>query len=405
MSLLFNHAVENLKPSESIKYIEKAKLMKMQGIDVIGLGGGDPDFPTPKKICDAAYEGMTTKENTHYTLGRGIPALRNRIARKLNEENTIKCTEENILVTPGGKMAIYNSIRAMLNEGDEVLCLDPSWVSYAPIVSSSGGKPVSVELSYDNNYKFNADLLEAVTTEKTKMVIINYPCNPTGRILHEEEALELVKYLKAHENVVILSDEVYEKIIYDGNKHISIGSYGEIADRVITINGFSKCAAMTGWRLGYVCAPKEILKRIASLWEHIMTCTSGFIQDGGLAALDCTKEMGEMQKCYELRRNAFIYALNKIPGISCKYPEGAFYAWVKFNIDGMNSYEICDFLIEEARVVGVPGDAYGLGGDKCLRFSFANSMEDLMEAAKRIEIAMKKLNITDNHLKTGKRSK
>lgn len=396
MSLSFNNAIENLKPSESIKYIEKAKIMKMQGIDVIGLGGGDPDFPTPKKICDAAYAGMTIKRNTHYTLGRGIPALRDRIAEKLNTENNIICTEENIIVTPGGKIAIYNSIRAMLNEGDEVLCPEPCWVSYAPIVYSSGGIPVSVELSYDNNYKLSADLLEAVTTERTKMVIINYPCNPTGKILHEDEALELVKYLKAHKDIVILSDEVYEKIVYDGNKHISIGSYSEIADRVITINGFSKCAAMTGWRLGYVAAPKEILKRINSLWEHLMTCTSGFLQDGGLVALDCTEEIEEMRKCYELRRNAFVDELNTIPNVSCKYPEGAFYAWAKFNIDGMNSYDICNFLIDEARVVGVPGDAYGLGGDKCLRFSFANSMEDLMEAAKRIKAAMEKLTVTVN---------
>lgn len=391
MSLVFNQAIENLKPSESIKYIEKAKIMKMQGIDVIGLGGGDPDFPTPKKICDAAYYGMTVSENTHYTLGKGIPALRKRIAQKLNEENKILCTEDDILVTPGGKLAIYNAVRAMLNEGDEVLCPEPNWVSYAPIIYSSGGTPVSIALSYDNDYRLSADLLEATTTDKTKMVIINYPCNPTGRILHEDEALELLDYMKAHPDVVLLTDEVYEKIIYDGNKHISMASYPEIASRVITINGFSKCAAMTGWRLGYLCASKEIMARINSLWQHMMTCTSGFIQDGGVAALDCQAEMEEMRKSYEQRRDAFIGALNKIPHVTCKYPEGAFYAWAKFNIDGMNSYEICNYLLEEAQVVGVPGDAYGLGGDQCLRFSFANSMEDLMEAAKRIDMAIKKL--------------
>lgn len=391
MSLTFNKAVENLKPSESIKYIEKAKIMKMEGIDVIGLGGGDPDFPTPKRICDAAYEGMTTKENTHYTLGKGIPELRKKIAHKLTTENDIPCTADDILVTPGGKMAIYNAVRAMLNDGDEVLCPEPNWVSYAPIVYSSGGTPVSIGLSYDEDYRITADVLEAAATAKTKMIIINFPCNPTGRILHEDEALALLKFMKAHPDVVLLSDEVYEKIIYDGHKHLSMGSFPEIADRVITVNGFSKCAAMTGWRLGYLTAAPGIMKRIVSLWQHIMTCTSGFIQDGGVAALDCQDEMEAMRKSYLERRNAFIDALNKIPGVSCKYPEGAFYAWAKFDIEGMDSYAICNYLLEEARVVGVPGDAYGLGGSQCLRFSFANSMADLMEAARRIEAAMKKL--------------
>lgn len=391
MSLTFNHAIESLEPSQSIKYIEKSKIMKMEGIDVIGLGGGDPDFPTPEKICKAAYEGMTVKQNTHYTLGRGIPALRERIARKLKEENGIDCTEANILVTPGGKMAIYNAVRAMLNEGDEVLLMEPCWVSYAPIIQASGGKPVSVGLTYENQYRITAAALEEVTTDKTKMVIINYPCNPTGKILHEDEAAELLSYMKAHPDVVLLSDEVYEKIIYDGNKHISMASFPEIADRVITINGFSKCAAMTGWRLGYACASKDIMDHMVSLWQHMMTCTSGFIQDGGVVALDCQEEFEEMRKCYDERRKAFIGALNKIPRVSCEYPEGAFYAWVKFDIPGKDSYEICDYLLEEARVVGVPGDAYGLGGAQCLRFSFANSMEDLMEAARRIEEAMKKI--------------
>lgn len=391
MSLTFNHAIESLEPSQSIKYIEKSKIMKMEGIDVIGLGGGDPDFPTPEKICKAAYEGMTVKQNTHYTLGRGIPALRERIARKLKEENGIDCTEANILVTPGGKMAIYNAVRAMLNEGDEVLLMEPCWVSYAPIIQASGGKPVSVGLTYENQYRITAGALEEVTTDKTKMVIINYPCNPTGKILHEDEAAELLSYMKAHPDVVLLSDEVYEKIIYDGNKHISMASFPEISDRVITINGFSKCAAMTGWRLGYACASKDIMDHMVSLWQHMMTCTSGFIQDGGVVALDCHEEFEEMRKCYDERRKAFICALNKIPRVSCEYPEGAFYAWVKFDIPGKDSYEICDYLLEEARVVGVPGDAYGLGGAQCLRFSFANSMEDLMEAARRIEEAMKKI--------------
>lgn len=391
MSITFNSAIENLKPSESIKYIEKAKIMKANGIDVIGLGGGEPDFPTPQKIIDAAYEGMTVKENTHYTLGRGIPVLREAIAKKLQTENNIACTEENILVTPGGKIAIYNAVRALLNSGDEVLCPEPAWVSYAPIIYASGGTPVSVELHYEEDYRITAARLEEKVTDKTKMIIINYPNNPTGKILHDDEAAELLAFMKKHEDIVMLTDEIYEKVIFDGNKHISMASFPEIADRVITVNGFSKCVAMTGWRLGYLCASKDILKRIVSLWQHIMTCTSGFIQDGGVAALTCHEEMEEMRQSYEKRRNAFIDELNKIPHVSCKYPEGAFYAWVKFDIEGKSSYDICNYLLEEAKVVGVPGDAYGLGGTGCMRFSFANPLEDLMDAAKRIRTALERI--------------
>lgn len=388
----YNNAIDNLKPSASIKYIEKAKIMKMNGEDVIGLSGGDPDFPTPKKICDAAYAGMVEKHNTHYTLGAGLPEFREKIAEKLRTENHINCTKDNILVTPGGKCAIYTAVRAVLNPGDEVLCPEPNWVSYEPIVSSAYGVPVSLGLSYENNYRISEQLLEEATTDKTRMIIVNYPCNPTGKILHEDEALEIVSYLKKHPDVLILSDEIYEKVIFDGHKHISLASFEEIADQVITINGFSKCAAMTGWRLGYACASQEVLGHIMKLWQHMMTCTSGFIQDGGMAALDCQEEMNEMCRIYQQRRDAFIDRLNEIPCVTCEKPEGTFYAWVKFDIPGMTSYEICDYLLDNAKVSGVPGDAYGKGGNGCMRFSFANSMEDLMEAADRIKAALEKLN-------------
>ena len=295
-------------------------------------------------------------------------------------------------MTPGGKIAIYTAVRALLNPGDEVLCPEPNWVSYEPIISASYGVPVSLGLSYENNYKITEELLENATTEKTRLVIINYPCNPTGKILHEDEALALVSYLKKHPDILILTDEIYEKVIFDGNKHISLASYDEIADQVITVNGFSKCAAMTGWRLGYLCVNEEILKHILKLWQHMMTCTSGFLQDGGMVALDCHEEMEQMRQAYQDRRDAFIDRLNEIPCVTCEKPEGTFYAWVKFDIPNMTSFEICDYLLDHAKVSGVPGDSYGKGGEHCMRFSFANSMEDLMEAADRIKKALEELN-------------
>lgn len=383
MSIQFNQAITNLKPSQSVRYVEKAKTMQMAGIDVIGLGGGDPDFPTPKRICDAAYAGMLSG-NTHYTFSRGLPALRDKIAEKLNLENHIRCTAANILVTPGGKPAIYTALRALLNPGDEVMVLEPAWVSYEPIIQASGGTPVHVGLSIANNYRITPEVLENALTDRTRALIINYPNNPTGRILHQDEAMVLRNFMLAHRDLVVLSDEVYEKIIYDKATHISLASYSDVADRVITVNGFSKCAAMTGWRLGYLCAPEPFLKPMVTLWQHMMTCTSGFIQEGGIAALDCHEEMADMLASYTARRDAFVGALNEIPGVSGAFPEGAFYAWMRFDLPDMDSFEICEYILDHARVAGVPGDAYGLGGDKCLRFSFANSMEDLMAAAQRI---------------------
>ena len=391
MSITFNEAIENLKPSESIKYIEKAKLMKMDGIDVIGLGGGDPDFPTPKKICDAAYEGMTVKGNTHYTLGKGIPQLRQKVAEKLQKENHISCGPDNILITPGGKMAIYNAVRALLNAGDQVLCPEPCWVSYAPIVQASGGVPVSIGLSFDDDYHLSASLLEAATTEKTKMVIINYPCNPTGRILHEDEAAELVKYLTAHPDVVLLSDEVYEKIIFDGNRHISPASYPEIAERVITVNGFSKCAAMTGWRLGYAAAPSEILEQMVKIHQFAIMCAPTTSQYAAVSALrNGDEDVVHMRESYDQRRRYLMHAFKEM-GLECFEPHGAFYTFPSIKRFGMTSDEFATRLLQEEKVAVVPGTAFGDCGEGYLRISYAYSLKNLKEALGRIERFIRRL--------------
>ncbi len=382
-----NEVLQTIPPSASLNLMAKVRDLKEKGEDIIGLAGGEPDFDTPDKI---RFRGMQSiaEGNTHYAVGIGVLPLRERIAQKLREENGIECEASQIVVTPGGKYAIYLAVRALINSGEKVMILNPAWVSYAPIVQAAGGIPVHVTLKYEENYIITEELLENAYVEGTKLLILNYPNNPTGKILSESEADAIEAFVKRH-SLYVISDEVYERIVYDGKKTISVGSRKEIADRVITVNGFSKSVAMTGWRLGYLCAPKDTMKPVSILHSHTVTGVCTFIQDAGIVALDCTDEIEAMRKVYEERRNTFIGALNRIPGVTAEYPEGAFYAWVKMEMDGMDSFQMAEYLLEKAGVVGVPGASYGSGGENCLRFSFANSMDELMEAVKRIDGAMR----------------
>lgn len=358
---------------------------------VIGLAGGEPDFATPDRISMAAIHSLT-EGNTHYVIGPGIPELRAAIAKKLCEENDIPCDENCILVTPGGKNAIYLAIHAVLNEGDEAIILNPAWVSYEPIVIAAGGTPVNVKLNYKRDYRITAEALEAACTEKTRILIINYPNNPTGRILHKEEADVLETFLLKHPNVYLLSDEIYERIVYDKKYSVSMASRPAVAERVITMNGFSKSVAMTGWRMGYLVSNKEVFQSAYKLYQHSLSCMSGFLQVGAIEAFKCQREIEDMRKIYEQRRDMFVGILNSIPGVSCPKPEGAFYAWVYFDVKGMNSEEICEYLLKNAKVVGMPGTAYGEENVACMRFSFANATAELEDAANRIREAILRLN-------------
>lgn len=385
-----NRNIMGLKPSASLEFMRKAKELKAAGVDVVDLAGGEPDFDTPAPIIEEAYRQMKAGF-THYTVGQALPELLEKLAVKLKEENNIICRPDEIMVTPGGKNGIYLAVRAILNPGDEVLYLDPAWVSYVPIIQTASGVPVSIKLSYENDYRVTYDALKEKATEKTKLLIINYPNNPTGKILSAEELDDIEKFMLEYPKVLLLSDEVYERIVFDGKKTISPASRPSIRDRVVTVNGFSKSAAMTGWRLGYVAAPREILVPAYKLFQHSLSCVSGFVQKAAVVALDCQQEMDEMVRLYEERRNVFLGKLNTIDGIEAKLPDGAFYAWIKCDKNNMTDREVCEYLLNEAKVVGVPGSSYGEGGEGCLRYSFANSMDALMEAADRIKTAMDKL--------------
>lgn len=385
----YNNEISRLQPSRSIAFMAQAKQMKATDPSIISLAGGEPDFDTPVKIREEVKRQLDAGY-THYTVGPGLPELRAAIAKKLREENGCNYTPEGVIVTPGGKFAIYMAVRSMVNPGDEVMYLEPGWVSYPSIIEASAAVPVPVRLTWDQDFRVTREILENHCSYKTKMLIINYPNNPTGRCLSMPEALEIKAFMETHPDMLLLTDEIYERILYTGKENVSMASFPEVADRVLTVNGFSKSVAMTGWRVGYVAAEAKLAKIMYNLFQHTMTCVSGFIQKAAVTALDCGEEVEQMRQEYERRRDMFIGALNAIDGVSCMMPEGAFYAWVKFEIPGYDSEQICDYILKHARVVGVPGVAYGTD-EPCVRFSFAASWEELETAAKRIEDAMKAL--------------
>ena len=314
--------------------------------------------------------------------------LRQEIQQKLLRENGIQTEADRILVTPGGKMAIYLAVQAVLNHGDKVLLPEPAWVSYESIVISAGAEAVKVPLSPADHYRLTEALLEQHYTPEVRLIIINYPNNPTGRILHQDEAEALSAFMQRHPDVLLLSDEVYDAIVYDGVRSISMASRPEVADRVITINGFSKFAAMTGWRMGYLTARRDIYAAIYKLYQQSVSCMSGFLQEGAVQAFRIPDEVEAMRQSYQRRRDAFVGRLNAIPGVHCQMPEGAFYAWVSFDVD-MTSDEMCDYILDHAKVVGVSGAAYGMTQGCFLRFSFASDDAALSVAADRIEAAMR----------------
>lgn len=385
----FNTEIEGLQPSKSMVFMAKAKALQAKEPEVISLAGGEPDFDTPEPIVEEAVKWLKSGY-THYTICPGLPELRKGIAAKLKRENAIDASEDGIIVTPGGKFAIYLVIRSLVNEGDEVVYLEPGWVSYPSIVEASKGRPVAVRLTAEDHFRITRERIEKAITPRTKMLILNCPNNPTGRCLSRAEADEVEALMLAHPDLLLLSDEVYERILYTGSENVSPASYKSIADRVITINGFSKSVAMTGWRCGYLATTPEMKKVMYKLYQHSVTCVAGFIQKAAAKALECTDEIEAMRAQYERRRAFFIDGLNSIPGVSAETPQGAFYAWVRFDIPGKSSEEVCDYILSKAKVVGVPGVAYGTD-EPFVRFSFASSDEALKAAVENIRRAMSKV--------------
>lgn len=387
--MIFNQQICNVEPSKSVTLLARTKELQKTDKEIINLTGGEPDFPTPAPICDEVTRQLAAG-NTHYTDSRGNEDLRIRIAVKLNEENDAPYTKDQILVTPGAKLAVYLAIRALINPGDEAIWLTPGWVSYPSIVEVSGGVPVAVHLKYEEDYRITAEALEAAASERTKLLILNYPNNPTGRILTDSDIEAVSAFLRNHPDVCVLSDEIYEKIIYDGRQTVSMASFPEFFDRVIVVNGFSKCSAMTGWRVGYLACNPQLYPVILKLFQHAMSCTSGFLQKGALVALDCKEDTERMRQAYERRRDLLVNGMRTIPGVDFVCPQGAFYAWVRFDTD-LTSGELCDDLLERAKIAGVPGEAYGEEDAVCVRFSFAAADRDLQRMLENLRKYMESL--------------
>lgn len=379
----YNERICSVEPSKSVTLLARAKELQKTDSEIINLTGGEPDFPTPAPICEEVNRQLALGY-THYTDSRGNEDLRIRIAIKLNEENDAPYTKDQILITPGAKLAVYLAIRALINPGDEAIWLTPGWVSYPSIVEVSGGVPVAVHLKYEEDYRITLEALEAAVTERTKLLILNYPNNPTGRILRPSDIEALSAFLRNHPNIYVLSDEIYEKVIYDGCPVVSMASFPEFFDRVIVVNGFSKCSAMTGWRVGYLACNPELYAVVLKLFQHSMSYTSGFLQKGALVAMDCKEDTERMRQAYEKRRDLLVKGIAAIPGVEFAAPSGAFYAWVKFDTQ-MDSGELCEDLLERAKIAGVPGNAYGEEDVTCVRFSFAADEESLKEMLGRLE--------------------
>jgi aspartate aminotransferase len=372
-----------LSPSLTLSIDSKAKAMKAEGIDVCGFGAGEPDFDTPEHIkaaCIAALEAGFTK----YTPSAGLPELRQAIAEKLEADNQISYRPSQIVVSSGAKHSCYNAILATCQPGDEVLIPSPYWVSYPDMVRLAGAEPVIVQTTERNGWKMRASDFENAMTPRTKMVILNSPGNPTGAVYTREE-LEGIVEVAAEEDIYILSDEIYEKLVYDDAKHVSVASLSpEAYGLTITVNGFSKAYAMTGWRLGYMAAPEAVAKAVDNIQSHSTSNPCSFAQKGAVAALKGDQQtLADMRDEFSMRRDYMFDRITKIPNITAVKPLGAFYILVNISQLGLSSQNFADRLLSKANVAVVPGAAFG--DDRTVRLSYATSIDVIKKGLDRFQ--------------------
>lgn len=392
--------VQAISPSETMKISGRAKELQNEGKSVISLSQGEPDFKTPKHICDAAIQAI--RDGHHgYTVNTGNLELRRAISDKLLEENELRYTPEQIMLSNGAKQCIGFSLLATVNPGDEVIIPAPYWVSYPEMAKLAGGKPVIISTAFENDFKLTPGQLRKSITSETKMLILCSPSNPTGSCYTADELRGLADVLADYPDVLVLSDEIYEYIVFEG-EHVGIAQVApELKDRIILINGFSKGFAMTGWRLGYLAGPTDIVKAVAKIQSQETSGPSSISQKAGEAAyLNPRDTVRDMVKAFRERRDYLVDALNNIEGVECFRPGGAFYAFpdISAYLDSVtpsgdkirNSTDLCLFLLEERGLATVPGDAFGEPGG--IRISYAASMDHLKEAMNRLQEGLKALN-------------
>ena len=375
--------VAQITPSLTLAIDSKAKAMRAEGIDVCGFGTGEPDFDTPEHIKEAAIKALQ-EGFTKYTPSAGLPELRTAISEKFAKDNDIDYKPNQVIVSNGAKQSCFNAILACCEPGDEVIIPAPYWLSYPDMVKLVGADPVIVQTKASNSYKMTAEEFENAMTPRTKMVIINSPGNPTGSVYTREE-LEALVEVALTEDIFILSDEIYEKLIYDDASHVSVASLSKEAyDLTITVNGFSKAYAMTGWRLGYLGAPEAIAKVIDSLQSHSTSGPNSFAQKGAVAALKGSQQcVTDMRDEFNVRREYMYERLAAIPNVSTVKPLGAFYMLADISKFGLSSTNFADRLLSKAEVAVVPGVAFG--DDKTVRLSYATDLETIKTGLDRIE--------------------
>ncbi|MFZ4587842.1 MAG: pyridoxal phosphate-dependent aminotransferase [Terrimicrobiaceae bacterium] len=375
--------LKNLTPSLTLAVDSKAKAMKAEGMEVYGFGAGEPDMDTPEHIKAAAVTALK-EGRTKYTPSSGIPELRQAISQKFLKDNGLDYKSNQVIVSGGAKQSCFNAIAAVVNEGDEVVIPAPYWLSYPEMVRLVGAEPVFVHTREENNWKITPEEFENAMSPRTKMIIINSPGNPTGSVYTREE-LKALAEVAAEEDIHILSDEIYEKLTYDGAEHVSIASVSpEAYDLTITVNGFSKAYSMTGWRLGYLGAPEPIARAIDSMQSHMTSNPCSFSQYGGLAALTGDQQcVSDMRDEFDIRRQYMCERLGQISGISAVRPQGAFYVLANVNSFGLKSQNFADRLLSKASVAVVPGIAFG--DDRTVRFSYATSLDVIKTGLDRLE--------------------
>lgn len=395
--MILSKKAQNIQPSVTLAISAKASEMKAKGIDVIGFGVGEPDFNTPLNIQEAAIKAIRDGR-TKYTAASGIPELKKAVSAKFLKENDLYYTESQIIISTGAKQCLANLFQAVLNPGDEVLIQTPYWVSYPELIQLADGVPVFIETDEKDNFKLSAEKLEGAVTGKTKMIIVNSPNNPTGTVYNKQDLEMIADFAKKHD-ILILADEIYEKLIYGDEKHISIASLSEDAyKRTVVINGVSKSFAMTGWRIGYAAGSQEIVKLMSNIQSHTTSNPSSIAQYAALEALTGpTDAQHAMIQEFKKRRNYMTEKINSIKGISCCEPMGAFYVMINITklfgkeVEGEiinSSMTFSSSLLEHARVAVVPGIAFG--ADNYVRMSYATSMENIVNGLDRIEAFIKK---------------
>ena len=396
--MILSDRISEIVESQTLAMTKHSRELKATGVDVINLSIGEPDFDTPKHIIDAASKAMADGY-THYPPVSGLPELRTAIAQKLKRENGFAFEAANIIVSNGAKHSLLNAVLSIVNPGDEVLIPAPFWVSYPSLIQYAGGVPVEIPSTVESDFKVSAEQLEAAITPKTKMLIFSSPCNPSGSVMSESELLAWKNVLIKHPNIFILSDEIYEKINYAG-KHHSLASYPELEGRIAVINGMSKGYAMTGWRMGYLAGPKELVQACDKIQGLMTSGASSVSQMASVAALNGPQDEVEvMRNTFEKRRNIFHAALSLIPNLPCNLPEGAFYLFpdVSYYLGAKTpegktittADELCLYLLDKGHVSAVSGEAFGHAN--CIRFSYAAAEELLIEAAERIAEAFRNL--------------